>query len=154
MNRRELVKAIAAYTDNEIKQVDAILQGFTDVVTAAVSKGEPVSIPGFAKFVKVDRPARWVRNPRTGERIRSKPTKRPRVTVLKSLKEAVANPASAPKVPRAVLDGTAVPKSAAKRAAAKKAAGVAKASSRAKKAPAKKAPASGRRPAKATASRR
>ena len=58
MNRRELVNAIAAQTELEPKQVDAALRGFTDVVTAVVSKGEPVAISGFAKFSKVERAAR------------------------------------------------------------------------------------------------
>ena len=50
MNRRDLVKAIAAHTGEDAKQVDAIIKGFTDVVTGVVSKGEPVAITGFAKF--------------------------------------------------------------------------------------------------------
>lgn len=121
MNRRTLVKAIAAHTDNDHKSVDSIVQGFTEVVTAAVSKGEPVSIPGFVKFAKVERSARWGRNPATGERIRIKASKRARVTALKALKDAVATPSAAPKVGKGVLEGTAIPRSiAAKKAARSK----------------------------------
>ena len=58
MNRRELVGAVAAHSGVEPKQVDAVLKGFTDVVTAVVSKGEPVALSGFAKFAKIERPAR------------------------------------------------------------------------------------------------
>ena len=67
MNRRDLVKAIAAQTEVDAKTVDAVLKGFTDVTTAVVSQGEPVAITGFAKFAKVERAARMGRNPATGE---------------------------------------------------------------------------------------
>src|SRR5207249_12196010 len=65
VNRRELVGAVAAHSGVEPRQVDAVLKGFTDVVTAVVAKGEPVALSGFAKFAKVERPARMGRNPAT-----------------------------------------------------------------------------------------
>ena len=136
MNRRDLVRAVAAETGQETKSIDSALRGFTDVVTAAVSKGEPVSISGFAKFAKVERAARMGRNPATGEQIRIKASKRARITALKGFKDAVLNPSRAPKLGRGVLDGSAGPakkKAAAKKSTAKK--------STAKKATAKKAPA-------------
>ena len=77
MNRRELVNATAAHTGVDAKTVDAVLRGFTDVVTAVVSKGEPVAITGFAKFSKVERPARMGRNPATGEAIKIKASLKP-----------------------------------------------------------------------------
>ena len=89
MNRRELINAIAAQTELESKQVDAVLRGFTDVVTAVVSKGEPVAISGFAKFAKVERAARMGRNPATGEAIKIKASKKVAFRVAKDLKEAV-----------------------------------------------------------------
>ena len=103
MNRRELVQAVAAQTGLETRQVDNALRGFTDVVTAVVSKGEPVAITGFAKFVKVDRPARMGRNPGTGEAIKIKASKKARITPLKGFKDAVLNPSKAPKLKKGVL---------------------------------------------------
>jgi DNA-binding protein HU-beta len=122
MNRRDLVRAVAAETGQEAKNIDSALRGFTDVVTAAVAKGEPVSISGFAKFAKVERAARWGRNPATGEQIRIKASKRARITALKGFKDSVLNPSQAPKLGRGVLDGSAGPakKTAKKKAAAKK----------------------------------
>jgi DNA-binding protein HU-beta len=120
MNRRDLVRAVAAETGQEAKTIDSALRGFTDVVTAAVAKGEPVSISGFAKFAKVERAARWGRNPATGEQIRIKASKRARITALKGFKDAVLNPSQAPRLGRGVLDGSAAP---AKKAAKKKAVG-------------------------------
>jgi len=89
MNRRELVNAVAAQTGMAPKQVDGVMKGFTDVVTSVVSKGEPVAISGFAKFAKIERPARMGRNPATGEAIKIKASKRVRITALKAFKDAV-----------------------------------------------------------------
>jgi DNA-binding protein HU-beta len=134
MNRRELVNAIAAQTELEPKQVDAALRGFTDVVTAVVSKGEPVAITGFAKFSKVERAARMGRNPQTGEPVKIKASKKARITPLKGFKDAVMTPSLAPKLNKGVWPPA--PKPAA---AAKKAAPAAKKAAPAKKAAAKKA---------------
>jgi DNA-binding protein HU-beta len=100
MNKRELAKVVAIQADVDLKTVAAVLDGFTDVVTTIVSKGEPVAIAGFAKFAKVERPARWGRNPATGERIRIKASKKARITPVKAFKDAVMTPARAPKLKR------------------------------------------------------
>src|SRR5271170_7570745 len=110
MNKRELAKSVAVQADIELKTVAAVLDGFTDVVTAVVSKGEPVSIPGFAKFVKVDRAARMGRNPATGETIRIKASKKARITPVKAFKDAVLAPSTAPKLKKGAfpIDNAAV----------------------------------------------
>ena len=131
MNKRELAKAVAVQSDVELKTVVTVIDGFTDVVTAVVSKGEPISIPGFAKFVKVNRAARMGRNPATGEAIRIKASKKARITPVKAFKDAVLAPATAPKL----VKGAFPTDEAAVAAAGKSAAPVA-----AKRAPAKKAP--------------
>jgi DNA-binding protein HU-beta len=102
MNKRELAKAVAVQADVDLKTVTSVLEGFTDVVTAVVSKGEPVAITGFAKFVKVDRPARMGRNPATGETIRIKASKKARITPVKAFKDAVMSPGGAPRLNRGV----------------------------------------------------
>jgi DNA-binding protein HU-beta len=155
MNKRELAKAVAVQADVELKTVAAVLDGFTDVVTTVVSKGEPISIPGFAKFVKVNRAARMGRNPATGEAIRIKASKKARITPVKAFKDAVLAPATAPKLKPGVFPtndaavaaaGKSAAPVAAKKAPAKKAATAKKAP--AKKAPAKKAAAAKKAPAK------
>src|SRR5580658_90524 len=142
MNKRELAKAVAVQADVELKTVVSIVDAFTDVVTAVVSKGEPVSIPGFAKFVKVDRPARMGRNPATGEAIRIKASKKARITPVKAFKDAVLAPAKAPKLVRG-----AYPTVDAAVAAAGKTEAPAAARVPAKKAPAKRATAAKKAPA-------
>ena len=135
MNRRELVLALSERTDTDRRSADEMLSAFTEIITETVAKGEPVAITGFAKFARVDRPARMGRNPQTGEAIKIKASRRVRVTPLKAFKDAV-------------LTGKAAPakKASAKKAApAKRAPAAKKAPARrtttAKKAPAKKAPA-------------
>ena len=100
MNKRELAKAVAVHADVDLKTVSTVLEGFTEVVTAVVSQGEPVAITGFAKFVKVNRPARMGRNPATGEAIRIKASKKARITPVKAFKDAVMAPATAPRLKR------------------------------------------------------
>ena len=136
MNRRELVNAVAAQTGVDKRQVDAVMQGFTDVVSAVVSKGEPVAISGFCKFSKVERPARMGRNPATGEAIKIKASKKARIAPLKGFKDAVMSPSTAPKLGKGVWPPEAAP---AKKAPAKKAPAAKKPA--AKKTTAKKAPA-------------
>jgi DNA-binding protein HU-beta len=89
MNRRELVQALAERTETDRKTADAFLAAFVDVVTETVATGDPVSIPGFAKFARVDRPARMGRNPATGEAIQIKASRKARITPLKAFKDAV-----------------------------------------------------------------
>lgn len=138
MNRRDLVKVVAAHGELDAKQVDSTLRNLTEVITAVVAKGEPVTISGFAKFAKVDRPARMGRNPATGESIRIKAKKSARITPLKGFKDAVMTPREAPKLARGVWTPSADGNTGAtKKAPAKKA--VAKKVAAAKKAPAKKA---------------
>ncbi len=102
MNRRELIRAVAAKTAQDVKHVESVVSGVTDVITAVVSKGESVTIQGFAKFAKVERAARIGRNPRTGEQIRIKASKRVRVSPMKAFKDTVMSPRKAPRLERGV----------------------------------------------------
>lgn len=145
MNRRDLVNAVANHTGRERKEVDEVLKGFTDVVTAVVSKGEPVAISGFAKFVKVDRPARMGRNPQTGQPVKIKASKKARITALKAFKDAVMSPSTAPKLAKGTWPPAPAPAKPAKKAATAK---KTTAKPAAKKTTAKKAT-----PAKKTASK-
>jgi DNA-binding protein HU-beta len=149
MNRRELVAELAERLETDKRSADAALQAFVDAVTDTVASGDVVAISGFAKFARVDRPARMGRNPQTGEAIRIKASRRVRVTPLKAFKDAVLTgkrPAKkAPARKAAPAKKTVARKTTAKKAPAKKAP--------AKKAPAKKAPAK-KAPAKRTAAKK
>ncbi len=154
MNKRELAKAVAVQADVELKTVITVIDGFTDVVTAVVSKGEPVSIPGFAKFVKVNRAARMGRNPATGEAIRIKASKKARITPVKAFKDAVLAPATAPKLVKGAYPTSDAAVAAAGKSAAPAAAKKAPARVAAKKAPARKAATARKAPARKAPARK
>jgi DNA-binding protein HU-beta len=153
VNRKELMNATAAHTGVASKVVDQVLKGLTEVITAVNAKGEVVSIPGFAKFARVDRPARMGRNPSTGEAVKIKASKKAKITPLKAYKDGVMSATAAPKLAKGVWPPAppapkaaapkvaAAPKPAAPRAtvAAKPAAAAAKPAAAAAK-PAAKAP--------------
>lgn len=142
MNRKELVHAVAAHTGLEARDVDRALKGTTEVIEAVAAKGEQITISGFAKFARVDRPARMARNPATGAPVKVKASKKAKITPLKAFKDAVMSQAAAPKLAKGVWPPA---PAAAKKAPAARAA--------AAKAPAAKAPAARSTAAKAPAAR-
>jgi DNA-binding protein HU-beta len=159
VNRRELVNAVAAHSGTDSKTVDGVLRGFTDVVLATVSKGDPVVITGFAKFAKIQTKARMGRNPATGEAIKIKASKKARITPLKGFKDVVLGAAPAPKLAKAAPAKATAAKAPARATAAKapakapaRTAAKAPARAAATKAPARKAPAR-KAPAKAATKR-
>lgn len=98
MNKSELISAVAAHTALSPKVVATVLNGTEDVVASRVKQGEKVIISGFVSFERVDRKARTARNPRTGEEIKVKASKAPRVAAGASLKKIVAGKAPAPRL--------------------------------------------------------
>lgn len=181
MNKAQLVEAIADKLGGRQQAADAV-DIVLDAIIRAVVAGERVSVTGFGSFEKVDRPARYARNPQTGERVRVKKTSVPRFRAGQGFKDLVAgtkklprNDVAVKKAPKGSLSGgTAAKKATTKKAAAKKAttkkATTAKTAAKkattkkattkkttakkssAKKAPAKKAPAK-KAPAKRGSSR-
>ncbi|WP_436739140.1 HU family DNA-binding protein [Streptomyces sp. BBFR102] len=147
MNKAQLVEAIADKVggrQNAAEAVDAVL----DAMVRAVVAGERVSVTGFGSFEKVDRPARYARNPQTGERVRVKKTSVPRFRAGQGFKDLVSgtkklpkNDVAVKKAPKGSLTGgtKTTAKAAAKKATAKKASAAKKTTTAAKKAtPAKK----------------
>jgi len=102
MNRKELVGAVAVHTGLEPREVDKALKGMTEVIEAVAAKGELVTISGFAKFARVDRPARMARNPATGAAVKVKASKKAKITPLKGFKDAVMSASAAPKLAKGV----------------------------------------------------
>lgn len=142
MNRSQLLNALAERLDMSRKEADALLTSFTDIITETVCRGEDVAISGFAKFRRIDRPARMARNPATGEQVKVAAKRVARITPLKAFKDSVLSGKAPKKAP--TRKAAPAKKTVAKKAPAKKAP--------AKKAPAKKAPA--KKAAKKTTKRR
>jgi DNA-binding protein HU-beta len=144
VNRSQLVTALSERIDTTRREADAVLTSIVDLITATVAAGEDVAISGFAKFRRVDRPARMGRNPATGETIKIKAKRSAKITPLKQFKDAVLSGKAPAKkaAKKAPAKKTVAKKAPAKKAPAKKAAKKAPAKKTvAKKAPAKKAPA-------------
>ncbi|GHD30043.1 hypothetical protein GCM10010313_72240 [Streptomyces violarus] len=147
MNKAQLVEAIADKMGGRQQAADAV-DHVLDAIVRAVVTGERVSVTGFGSFEKVDRPARYARNPQTGERVRVKKTSVPRFRAGQGFKDLVSGSKKLPrggevsvkKAPKGSLTGGAgatVKKAAAKKATTAKKAAAKKAT--AKKTTAKKA---------------
>ncbi|WP_256104912.1 HU family DNA-binding protein [Streptomyces sp. ODS05-4] len=148
MNKAQLVEAIADKMGGRQQAADAV-DAVLDAIVRAVVAGDRVSVTGFGSFEKVDRPARYARNPQTGERVRVKKTSVPRFRAGQGFKDLVSGSKKLPKggevsvkkAPKGSLSGPppTIAKSAGKKAAAKKTSAAAAKKTAAKKAtPAKK----------------
>lgn len=74
MNKAQLIKELSTHFDGSKTDAARALKAVVETITSTVSTGEKVSVTGFGVFEKVDRPARTVRNPRTGERKAADPS--------------------------------------------------------------------------------
>jgi len=157
VNKAQLVEAIADRMGGRQQAAEAV-DHVLDAIVRAVVAGERVSVTGFGSFEKVDRPARYARNPQTGERVRVKKTSVPRFRAGQGFKDLVSGSKKLPrggevsvkKAPKGSLTGGAsatvkkaaakktTKAAAAKKATAKKAAPAKKTTAAAKKATAKK----------------
>ncbi|MBN1777429.1 MAG: HU family DNA-binding protein [Clostridiales bacterium] len=89
MNKAELTAAIVKKTGFTKKDAEKALSAVTDVIAAALAKGDKVQIVGFGSFEVRKRPARIARNPRTGEQIKIAASKAPVFKAGKGLKDSV-----------------------------------------------------------------
>ncbi|MCX4407759.1 HU family DNA-binding protein [Streptomyces sp. NPDC059837] len=148
MNKAQLVEAIADKVGGRQQAADAV-DAVLDAIVRAVVGGDRVSVTGFGSFEKVDRPARYARNPQTGERVRVKKTSVPRFRAGQGFKDLVSGSKKLPrggevavkKAPKGSLTGGAsatVKKAAAKKTTAAKKATAKKTTAAAKKTVAKK----------------
>ena len=67
MQRKEFVSKIAEKTDMKLKDVNAVLDGFIEVMTEAFEDDERVELRGFGNFIAKTRLSRMARNIQTGE---------------------------------------------------------------------------------------
>ncbi|WP_055712218.1 HU family DNA-binding protein [Streptomyces torulosus] len=143
MNKAQLVEAIADKLGGRQQAADAV-DAVLDAIVRATVAGERVSVTGFGSFEKVERPARYARNPQTGERVRVKKTSVPRFRAGQGFKDLVSGSKKLPrggevavkKAPKGSLSGGA--SATVKKAAAKKTTTAKKAATARKTTPAKK----------------
>ncbi|QKW09415.1 HU family DNA-binding protein [Streptomyces sp. NA04227] len=163
MNKAQLVETIADKVGGRQQAAEAV-DAVLDAIVRAVVGGDRVSVTGFGSFEKVDRPARYARNPQTGERVRVKKTSVPRFRAGQGFKDLVSGSKKLPKggevavkkAPKGSLSGgtstRTTAKAAAKKATAKKA--TAKKATTARKTAAKKATTARKTAAKKTTAKK
>ena len=96
MNKAQLVEAVAEQLGGRkaaAEAVDAVL----DTMVRAVVAGDRVSVTGFGTFEKVERSARFARNPQTGEKVKVKKTSVPRFRPGQGFKDLVSGSKKLPK---------------------------------------------------------
>lgn len=89
MNKSELVAKIADKSDISKAAAERALQATVDAVTAALKKGDSVTLVGFGTFSVSRRGSRKGKNPRTGATITIKARNTPKFKPGKALKDSV-----------------------------------------------------------------
>ena len=89
MNKSELIDVIAESADVSKATAGRMIEAALDAVSAALKKGDVVTLVGFGSFYVGERAARAGRNPQTGKAIQIKAAKVPKFRAGKSLKDAV-----------------------------------------------------------------
>jgi DNA-binding protein HU-beta len=98
VNKAELVEALAQHYDGSKAEASRALNAVVQTITRTTAAGDKVAITGFGVFEKVERPARMVRNPRTGERKEAAATAVPRFRPGTELKAYVAGQRELPEL--------------------------------------------------------
>ncbi len=154
MNRSDLIEDVSRRLEITRKDAERSVDAVVSAIQRGIERGDKVRVKGLGVFESVERAARTVRNPATGERISKEKTRLARFRPSTDLKQILAG---ARELPGEILSGdeqgarAAVRKMTGSAAPAAKAAPVAKATATrttakkatttAAKAPAKKAPA-------------
>ncbi len=89
MNKDKLVDLVSIKLGSTKAEAERAVNAMVDEITAALSRGEEVTLTGFGSFEVSSRRARAGVNPRTGEKIQIAAVKVPKFRAGKNLKEAV-----------------------------------------------------------------
>ncbi len=98
ITKAELVAQVAAQADVDKTTAANVLKAFEETVLASVAKGDKIALTGFVSFQQVSKPATTARNPRTGQAVKVKAKKAPKVTIGATFKKGANNEVSAPKL--------------------------------------------------------
>ena len=89
MNKTELVAAVAKTSKLSKKDVETVINAFTETVTKELKKKGKVQLVGFGTFEVSKRAAREGRNPQTGASMKLPASNAPKFKAGKALKDAV-----------------------------------------------------------------
>ena len=98
ITKAELVAQVAAQADVDKTTAAAVLKAFEETILASVAKGDKVALTGFVSFEQIAKKATTARNPRTGEAVKVKAKKAPKVTIGATFKKTVNKEVPAPKL--------------------------------------------------------
>lgn len=90
MHKSDLIKALAQTTKLSNKDVEKVIDAFTDTVSTSLKKGGEIKLIGFGNFKTVKVKARIGRNPKTGKELKIPAKRRAKFTPGAKLKAAVA----------------------------------------------------------------
>lgn len=89
MNKYELINEIAESAGLSKAAASRAIDATTAAITAALKKGDAVTLVGFGTFKVSQRAARTGRNPRTGAELKIAARKAPAFSAGKTLKDAL-----------------------------------------------------------------
>ncbi len=90
MIRSELVNKLCHdFPDLSQREIELVVTGIFNEITAQLAKGGRVELRGFGAFSTRQRDARTGRNPRTGEEMTIKASTQPKFKAGKGLKDSV-----------------------------------------------------------------
>ena len=98
VTKADFIAQVAAQAGTDKTTAAAVIKAFEETVQATVRKGDTIVLTGFLKFEQGQRKAGTARNPQTGETVKTKAKKYPKVSAGTSLKKVVNNEAPAPKL--------------------------------------------------------
>jgi len=98
ITKAELIDQVAAQSGTDKNTASAVLKGFEETVLAHVAKGDKIALTGFVSFEQIAKKATTARNPRTGESVKVKAKKAPKVSVGANFKKVVNKESPAPKL--------------------------------------------------------
>lgn len=89
MQKTDFIRAVAEQSSVSQKETAAIVNAMFEVITAALARGEKVTLTGFGTFEVRERQAREGVNPQTRAKIQIAATKTPGFSASSTLKDAV-----------------------------------------------------------------
>jgi DNA-binding protein HU-beta len=89
MTKTQLTAMIAEAVSTDRKTAVEFLDALANIVTQEVAQGGAVTVPGIGKVACRARPERQVRNPATGETMTKAADRQVKVTISKTLKDAI-----------------------------------------------------------------
>ena len=121
MNKSELIEELAKRAELTKAAANRVIDHVTDIITTAISKGNPVALIGFGTFKSVMRSARTGKNPKYGGHVTLAARLVPKFSAGAAIKAHVSGKKVAATKPAAKpADKKTAAKPAAKKPAAKK----------------------------------